>query len=67
MDYPTYRAKGWQIGSGPVASACKQVVGQRLKGSGMRRGEPGADAVCHLRTLFRSEARQWDAFWASAA
>jgi hypothetical protein len=67
MDYPTYRAKGWQIGSGPVESACKQVVGQRLKGSGMRWGEAGADAVCHLRALFRSEASQWDAFWATAA
>jgi hypothetical protein len=64
MDYPAYRAKGWQIGSGPVESACKTVVGQRLKGSGMRWGEDGADAVCHLRALFRSEASQWDAFWA---
>jgi hypothetical protein len=64
MDYPGYRAKGWQIGSGPVESACKAVVGQRLKGSGMRWGEDGADAVCHLRALFRSEASQWDAFWA---
>ena len=27
MDYPAYRAKGWQIGSGPVESACKRVVG----------------------------------------
>ena len=67
MDYPGYLAKGWQIGSGPVEAACKQVVGQRLKGSGMRWGEAGADAACHLRALYRSEASQWDAFWASAA
>ena len=67
MDYPAYRAKGWLIGSGPVESACKQVVGQRLKGSGMRWGEAGADAVCHLRALFRSEPGQWDAFWAPLA
>jgi hypothetical protein len=67
MDYPNYRRHGWQIGSGPVESACKQVVGQRLKASGMRWGEAGADAVCHLRALFRSEASQWDAFWANAA
>lgn len=65
MDYPAYRAKGWLIGSGPVEAACKQVVGQRLKGSGMRWSEAGADAVCHLRALFRSEKGQWDAFWAS--
>jgi hypothetical protein len=67
MDYPEYRRRGWQIGSGPVESACKQVVGQRLKGSGMRWSADGADAVCHLRALFRSEASQWDAFWATAA
>jgi hypothetical protein len=63
MDYPTYVAKGWQIGSGPVESACKTVVGQRLKGGGMRWGAEGADAVCHLRALFRSSDRQWEAFW----
>jgi hypothetical protein len=63
MDYPAYRAKGWQIGSGPVESACKTVVGQRLKGGGMRWGVDGADALCHLRGLFRSSDRQWEAFW----
>jgi len=67
MDYPTYRAKGWLIGSGPVEAACKQVVNQRLKGTGMRWGEAGADAVCHLRALFRSEKGQWDACWATLA
>jgi hypothetical protein len=63
MDYPMYRAKGWQIGSGQVESACKTVVGQRLKGAGMRWGADGADAVCHLRALFRSEPGQWEGFW----
>jgi hypothetical protein len=63
MDYPAYRARGWQIGSGPVESACKRVVGQRLKGAGMRWGEDGADAVCHLRALFLSDKGQWEGFW----
>jgi hypothetical protein len=63
MDYPQYRAKGWQIGSGPVESACKRVVGQRLKGAGMRWGEAGADAVCRLRALFLSEPGPWETFW----
>jgi hypothetical protein len=67
MDYPTYRAKGWAIGSGPVEAACKQVVNQRLKVTGARWSEAGADAVCHLRALFRSELGQWDAFWATNA
>jgi hypothetical protein len=56
-------AKGWQIGSGPVERACKTVVGQRMKGAGMRWGEAGADAVAHLRALFRGEKGQWEAFW----
>jgi hypothetical protein len=63
MDYPRYLAKGWQIGSGPVESACKRVIGQRLKGAGMRWGEDGANAVSHLRALFLSEPGQWAAFW----
>jgi hypothetical protein len=67
MDYPSYRTKGWLIGSGPVEAACKQVVGQRMKGSGMRWGESGADAVCHLRALFRSEKTQWNDYWTSRA
>ena len=36
MDYPKYISKGWQIGSGPVESACKTVVGRRLKQTGAR-------------------------------
>ena len=63
MDYPRYVAKGWQIGSGPVESACKTVVGMRMKGGGMRWGEDGADAVAHLRAVFRSEKGQWEGFW----
>ena len=63
MDYPSYVAKGWSIGSGPVESARKTVIGQRMKGSGMRWGRDGADAVSHLRALFKSGDRQWDAYW----
>ena len=47
-----------------MESACKTVVGQRLKLAGMRWGEDGAHAVCHLRALYRSEKGQWEAFWA---
>jgi hypothetical protein len=63
MDYPTYVANGWSIGSGAVESACKTIVGQRLKLSGMRWREWGTDTVCHLRALFKSECGQWQAFW----
>ena len=34
MDYPTYQAKGWAIGSGPIESACKTVIGKRMKEAG---------------------------------
>lgn len=63
MDYPTYLAKGWAIGSGPIESACKTVIGKRMKGGGMRWGEDGADEMCHLRALFASGEKQWDAYW----
>ncbi len=63
MDYPMYQAKGWAIGSGPIEAACKTVIGKRMKGGGMRWGEDGADEMCHLRALFTSGEKQWDAYW----
>lgn len=63
MDYPSYQAKGWQIGSGPVEAGCKIVIGQRLKGAGMRWSPAGSDGVAHLRALFLSERTQWTAYW----
>jgi hypothetical protein len=61
--YPGYRAKGWVIGSGPVESACKTVVGKRVKGDGTGWGSDGADEMSHLRARFCSGERQWDAYW----
>lgn len=63
MDYPSYVARGWQIGSGPIESACKTVVGNRLKGGGMRWGSEGADAVCHLRAVYLSDPACWNSLW----
>jgi hypothetical protein len=34
LDYPTYRANGYQIGSGTIENGCKQIVSQRLKVAG---------------------------------
>jgi hypothetical protein len=67
MNYPEYLKRGWQIGSGAIESACKNVINQRLNMGGMRWGEYGGDAMANLRALFRSDAEQWDAFWALAA
>ena len=63
MDYPTYREKGWYIGSGPIESACKSVIGTRMKQAGMRWGTDGADSIGHIRALFRGETGQWDAYF----
>ena len=49
MRYASFAANGYHIGSGLVESACKTVVGTRLKGSGMRWGRPGAQAMLSLR------------------
>ena len=54
MKYPRYRAKGMMIGSGPVESACKVVVVQRLKQSGMRWTSKGSDSVLAVRTALLS-------------
>lgn len=61
-DYPAYRGRGWDVGSGPVEAACK-VVGARLKGSGMRWLEAGAAEVAPLRALYQSDPAAWDALW----
>ena len=64
-DYPAYRAKGWDIGSGPTEAGCK-IIGERLKGSGMRWVEDGAAAVAALRALYVSGGKVWDGFWSQA-
>lgn len=66
MDYPDYLRQGWQIGTGAVESACKNVINRRLCMGGMRWHEEGGDSVAHLRALYRSDPEQWDAYWAVA-
>lgn len=61
-DYPSYRARGWDIGSGPTEAGCK-IIGERLKGSGMRWVEDGAATVATLRALYVSGSKLWDGFW----
>ena len=61
-DYPSYRQKGWDIGSGPTEAGCK-IIGERLKGSGMRWVEDGAATVATLRALYVSGGHVWDGFW----
>lgn len=51
MAYDRFRAEGWDIGSGMVESACKQVIATREKGAGMRWSEAGAHTVAAVRVL----------------
>ena len=62
-DYPGYRARGWDVGSGPTEAGCKVLQG-RLKGSGMRWGVSGSEQVGALKALYASGEGLWDAFWA---
>jgi hypothetical protein len=63
MNYPMYRAQGLPIGSGVVESGCKHVVGDRLKRTGMRWDEPGAEDILALRC--HDLNGRWDTIWAS--
>jgi hypothetical protein len=58
MDYASSRARGLQIGSGSVESACKQVVSARLKQAGMIWDASGAEAVATVRAWLLSERWQ---------
>jgi hypothetical protein len=61
-DYPSYRQRGWDIGSGPTEAGCK-LIGQRLKGAGMRWVESGAATIGALRAPYLSGPKLWDGFW----
>lgn len=67
MNYPEYLARGWEIGSGEIESACKGVVNRRLKGPGMRWHLPGTTSLCQLRALYKSEALLWQNYWSRTA
>lgn len=54
MHYDEYTRDGLFIGSGPVESGCKTVIGARLKQSGMLWSPRGAKGMLPLRTLEKS-------------
>ena len=62
MDYPAYRACGWDVGSGPT-EAGRAGLGGRLKGAGMRWCASGSDQVAALRARYASGDGLGDAFW----
>lgn len=61
MNYPDYRRQRLPIGSGAVESACKHVVADRLKRTGMRWDEDGAENILALRC--QDLNGRWDSLW----
>jgi len=61
MQYGTFRAAGYFIGSGVVEAGCKTVIGGRCKQSGMFWSESGAENILALRCLHSS--RRLEDFW----
>lgn len=54
MKYDEMKSQSFPIGSGVVESACKQIVSERMKLSGMRWKKIGAQAVMTLRCILLS-------------
>jgi len=61
MNYFELRQKKLPIGSGIVEAACKNLIGARLKKSGMRWTVEGGQTVLTLRSLVLSN--RWEHFW----
>jgi hypothetical protein len=61
MQYGTFRAAGYFIGSGVVEAGCKTVIGARCKQSGMFWSESGSENILAFRCIHSS--RRLDQFW----
>jgi len=55
MNYADKQARGLPIGSGIVESACKQIVSERMKLSGMRWKRAGIQDIMTLRSILLSQ------------
>jgi len=62
MNYFELQQNKLPIGSGVVEAACKNLIGARMKKSGMRWTINGGQAVLTLRSLILSN--RWEHFWA---
>lgn len=60
LDYPTFRERGFDLGSGPTEAFCKTLT-SRLKGSGMRWDLPNAEGMMALAAMDQSGL--WDTYW----
>jgi len=61
MNYFEYQKNNFPIGSGVIEAACKNLIGTRLKKSGMSWSIKGGQYILNLRSLILSN--RWEAFW----
>lgn len=61
MSYAEYLRQGLPIASGVVEAACKTLVTQRMKCSGMAWGMAGGQGILTLRSLIQSD--RWSSAW----
>lgn len=61
MRYDVFRDKGYFIGSGVVEAACRTIVCQRFKCSGMHWSQVGLKHLLAIRTAILSN--RYDEFW----
>lgn len=61
MKYAEYIRDGLPIASGVMEAACKTLVTQRMKQSGMAWTWPGGQAILTLRSVIQSD--RWKAAW----
>ena len=62
LNYFQLRQNNLPIGSGVVEAACKNLIGARMKKSGMRWAIDGGQTVLTLRSLILSN--RWEECWA---
>ncbi len=64
MDYPSYRKRGWPVGSGVVEAGVKQF-NKRVKGTDQFWHRGGVEPILSLRALWLSQDDRWDGYWSA--
>jgi hypothetical protein len=62
VDYASFRAAGYDVGSGPTESMCKSLS-RRMKGIGMRWTGKNAESMVALESLHQSNL--WPNYWST--
>ena len=60
IQYPEFREKGWQIGSGPTEAECKTTT-HRIKGRGRRWDSDNVQGMATIGCL--EDSQMWHQYW----